>query len=361
MRPSEKLTETLRAAVRAKAPNDKLPSVRALMKRYGVSLYSVNLALRRLADEELLDIRHGSGIYVRPKSGGRYIEFHRPQYPSLSLDIKEMSLERAVRKEGWRLMVTHHSVSTDDQAQMLNPIASAHVIIPELCEPGSPLHEQVGQQTAPVLLAFGQNYGHVRFDHIMGNDHQYLSLLIKHFLQLGHTRIALLQNEPRQVTRSSRSELYSDIMGVLDLQPIIIDCGTRRGESSMQKAHEGLARHLAARPAGDPGFTALIAGSVAGVTGMLRALHEARTSVPQDCSVGSLGMELENSFRIPSVTEAGVSDDMWGEGTVSILKQRFENLSGPPITLKLEPTLAVRESSAPPSTAKPSRRRSAKS
>jgi DNA-binding LacI/PurR family transcriptional regulator len=353
MRPSEKLIESLREVVLAKAPNAKLPSVRVLMKRYGVSLYSVNLALRRLADEELLDIRHGSGIYVRARMGGRYIEFHRPQYPSISMDIKELSLERAVRRAGWRLLVKHHDFNTDDTGQLLNPIASAHVVIPGLCAAGSPFMEQIRQQSTPVVLAFGHNYGHVQLDHIMGNDHQYFNLLIKHFLQLGHRRIALLQNEPPHLNRSSRNELFSDIMNVLDLPALIIDCGTQRGESSMQKAYEGLARHLASQRGDDPGFTALIVGSVAGITGTLRALHEAGLSVPRDCSIASLGMEIENAFRIPSITEVGVPDDMWGEGTVGILQRRFAEPSAPPMAVKLEPTLAVRESSAPPPTSHP--------
>lgn len=351
MRSSEKLLNALREAILTKAPNDKLPSVRVLMKRYGVSLYALNLALRQLATEELVDIRHGSGIYVRGKQGGRYIEFHRPLYPSSSMDIKELSLGRAVRRQGWGLLVRHHGNNGGEREQLLNPIASAHVVIPNLCSSVEHLLDQIRQQSVPIVLAFGSNGGHVQFDHLMGNDHLYFSLLIKHFMQLGHRRIALLQNEPPQVrdsSRSYRSELYTDIMSLLEMPSSIIDCGTQRGENSMAKAYEGLARHLAGCPRRKPEFTALLVGSAAGVPGALRALHEAGLAVPKDCSVASLGMELENSFRLPSVTEVGVADDAWGEGVVDILQRRFAEPSGPLMTIKLDPTLYVRESSAPP-------------
>lgn len=348
MRPSEKLLSTLRELVLAKAPNDKLPSVRSLMKRHGASLYSVNMVLKRLADEELVDIRHGSGIYVRARTGGRYIEFHRPMYPSSSMDIKELSLSRAVTARGWQLLVRHYGMGGGDEGQSMNQVASAHVVIPSLLDTFPAFREQVLQQSVPVVLAYGSNLEQLPLDHVTGNDHQYLSFLIKHFMQLGHRRIALVQNEPpnsRGTGRYHRNELFADIMGLLDLPVQIIDCGTRSGESGMLKSYEGLCRHLDALPGSRPDFTALIAGSAAGVPGVLRALHERGISVPGDCSVGSLGMEVENSIRIPSVTEVGVADEKWGEGVVATLDRRFAAADAPPMTVKLEPTLYVRESS----------------
>ncbi|MDR1283215.1 MAG: substrate-binding domain-containing protein [Opitutaceae bacterium] len=349
MKDSGKLVSTLREVVQAKAPNTRLPSIRALMKRHGASLYAVNLALRRLADEELVDVRHGSGIYVRARKGGRYIEFHRPLYPSSNTDIKELSLSRAVSALGWHLLVRHHGANGGDQDDLMNPIASAHVVVPPLLDISPTFRDQVLRQRAPVVLAFGSNMGQLPFDHIMGNDHQYFSSMVKHFVQSGHQRIAFLQNEPpcsSGASRSYRSELYTDIMRLLDLPVNIIDCGTRSGENSMLKAYEGLSRHLSGQRGSRPGFTALIVGSAAGVPGVLRAMHEAGLSVPGDCSVGSLGMEPENSLRVPSVTEVGVADDQWGEGVVEVLQRRFASPDMAPMTLKLEPTLHVRESSA---------------
>lgn len=349
MQDSEKLISTLREVVQAKAPNDKLPSIRALMKRHGASLYAVNIALRRLADEELVDVRHGSGIYVRARKGRRYIEFHRPLYPSSSMDIKELSLSRAVNALGWRLLVRHHGSNGGDQDELMNPIASAHVVIPSLLETSPIFRDQVLQQRAPVVLAFSSNMGQLQFDHIMGNDHHYFSSMIKHFVQLGHQHIAFLQNEPpssSDTSRSYRGELYTDIMRLLDLPVNIINCETHSGENSMMKAYEGLSRHLSSQRGSRPDFTALIVGSAAGVPGVLRAMHEAGLSVPGDCSVGSLGMELENSLRVPSITEVGVPDDQWGKGVVEILQRRFASPDMAPMTLKLEPTLFVRESSA---------------
>lgn len=347
MSSSEKLLSTLREQVLAKAPNDKLPSVRSLMKRHGASLYSVNIALKRLAEEELVDIRHGSGIYVRACSGGRYIEFHRPLYPSSNMDIKELSLSRAVTARGWQLLVRHYGAGSGNEGSTMNQVASAHVVIPSLLDAFPAFREQVLQQTVPVVLAYGSDLEQLPLDHVTGNDHKYLSLLIKHFIQLGHRRIALVQNEPphsRGTGRNHRNELFADIMGLLDLPVQIIDCGTRSGENSMLKAYEGLCRHLDAR-SGRPDFTALIAGSAAGVPGILRALHERGITVPGDCSLGSAGMELENSIRVPSVTEVGVAEDKWGEGVVDTLERRFAAADAPPITVKLEPTLYVRESS----------------
>jgi len=49
-------------------PNERLPAERTLATRYGVARGTVRDALLRLADEALVEIRPGSGTYVRPTS-----------------------------------------------------------------------------------------------------------------------------------------------------------------------------------------------------------------------------------------------------------------------------------------------------
>jgi GntR family transcriptional repressor for pyruvate dehydrogenase complex len=49
-------------------PGDRLPSARALAEQFNVATPTIREALRRLQATGLIDIRHGSGIYVRRPS-----------------------------------------------------------------------------------------------------------------------------------------------------------------------------------------------------------------------------------------------------------------------------------------------------
>ncbi|HEX4213144.1 MAG TPA: FadR/GntR family transcriptional regulator [Candidatus Dormibacteraeota bacterium] len=64
---SDHLTRSVVDLVRSEGlvPGDRLPSVQALAERFNVAQPTVRESLRRLQAVGMLDIRHGSGIYLR--------------------------------------------------------------------------------------------------------------------------------------------------------------------------------------------------------------------------------------------------------------------------------------------------------
>ncbi len=64
---SDVLTERVVDLVRTQelAPGDRLPSVQALATRFGVAAPTMREVLRRLEAVGMVEIRHGSGVYVR--------------------------------------------------------------------------------------------------------------------------------------------------------------------------------------------------------------------------------------------------------------------------------------------------------
>lgn len=347
MSASSKVTELLRQKALSQAPGEKLPSVRALMKRYDTSLHSINLALRQLEAEGLVTTKKGSGIFINPQKGVRYIELHRPQYPSIALDVKEISLDRAVTQAGWKLLVKRQPVNGDDPDIRPHIRTCAHVVMPTIFESNPAFFNEIMAQSSPIL-AYGRSAGPFQLDYVTGDDHKYMSLLVKHLLSLGHRRLALLENEPPFFSIMERSEIFRNLIDLFDLpKPVIVNCQTERGANSILRAYEGLKEHLSLSK-GKTRFTAIISASSAGVIGALRAFHEAGIRVPRDCSLASFGLGADNELLVPSVTEVGVADDQWGQGAVQVLQQRFANPEAAPIGLKLTPELFVRESTAPP-------------
>lgn len=68
---SDRLTDRVVELVRTQnlTPGDRLPSVQALSRRFGVAAPTMREVLRRLQAVGMIEIRHGSGIYVRRPAG----------------------------------------------------------------------------------------------------------------------------------------------------------------------------------------------------------------------------------------------------------------------------------------------------
>src|SRR6476659_9514821 len=83
---SERLTKGILALIHDEslAPGDRLPSVKDLAERFAVATPTMREALRLLHMAGTIDIRHGSGVYVR-QTGSRLM-LNNPYAGSLSTE-----------------------------------------------------------------------------------------------------------------------------------------------------------------------------------------------------------------------------------------------------------------------------------
>ena len=141
-------------------------------------------------------------------------------------------------------------------------------------------------------------------------------------------------------------EIIQDVCKSFDIgPPLFIECNVPQTEGTIFQAWAGLRSYLEASSSPCP-FTALVMSSAQGSLGALRALNEFGISVPSMCSVASLGAEEEHKIYVPSVTDAGMRVEAWGEGIVQVLSQRLQYPAIPPIGMRLQPQLNIRESTA---------------
>jgi DNA-binding LacI/PurR family transcriptional regulator len=345
----EELSATLREKIQTLSSGSRLPSLRALMKRYNLSLQTVNAALKKLEEEQLIVTRRGSGIYVSEHRAAKLIILHRSRHPSYHEDAKESSIRKAVLAAGWHLAIRRHEVLAEEGAVPLTPEpkACAHIVSQDLANLKLDLLHQLARQNVPVVI-LGREIDTHRIDYITGHEQQILGLLIKHLRSLGHRRLALLANEPSGYSEVRRRiELFGELTEMVDLPPgIVIDCRTQPGQKSSHAAHQGLLRYLDGCNGRPLPFTALIVLSSAGGFGALRAFHEKKIRIPDQCSVASFGAEEENALSIPALTDAGTPLPLWGEWAVKLLRRRFEGDAAPSLGFKLPVELTPRESSA---------------
>ena len=344
----EELAGILRTRISNLPSGTRLPSVRSLIKRYSVSLPTINSALRKLEDEKLIVRAKRKGVYVSDNRAEKLILFHRSYCPSSLLDRKECSLQQSVQNQGWKLLTRRHRLEEPLDSFNGDFNACAHVVTDELSNLKSDLLIHLLTQKVP-LVVIDREAGDIGIDHVCGNEHQIITVLVKHLYDLGHQRLALLLNETETSSiLLNRVQILRDIATAFALPaPVVINCHTEPGQESALLAYTGLLAYLRELKGALP-FTALLVSSAAGGPGALRALHEANIAVPSNCSVATIGTSQINSLLVPSVTEAGDTPDLFGDFIVNILKQRFEGDKIQTIGVKLPASLRVGESTAAP-------------
>ena len=343
-----KLTELLRNRILSLPSGAHLPSVRALMKRYNLSMQTVNMALKQLESENLISIKHRSGIFVSSDRYVRLIVYHRARHPSTLVDAKEESLRRAFDAIGWQLLVCRYEENPLGKDIFVEPKACAHVVNADMVDDKYPFLPQILRQGVPVV-ALAREPGTFSMDYLTSDEPEMMMTLTEHLRSRGHQRVGFLVNEPCFFEVRERLSLFQNSLEKLGMPPgTIVDCETKPFEKSNVQAYAGLSRYLERTP--EIPFTALIVSSSAGGPAALRAFHERGYRVPDDCSVATFGDEPQepNIYSVPSITGIDVPMDAWGDVLVNLLQQRFVGDESPCIGRRVPSRLIARESTAAP-------------
>ncbi|HXY00479.1 MAG TPA: GntR family transcriptional regulator [Candidatus Limnocylindrales bacterium] len=145
------------------APGERLPSTRALARRFGLHPNTVSAAYRQLEKEQWVESRHGSGIYVRQTPPAL------PPSSDMELDHLIADFFRSARKLGvplaslrarvqhwFQLQPPDHFLLIEPDAELREILAAeirSAVRLPvKSCAPGK-LNAEVLQGAVPVALA----------------------------------------------------------------------------------------------------------------------------------------------------------------------------------------------------------------
>jgi LacI family transcriptional regulator len=164
-----------------------------------------------------------------------------------------------------------------------------------------------------------------------------------HLLALGHRRIALVTGEPRMRPARERIIGFREAFAAAGLEPP--GDLLRTGGFTAAYGHAALSDLLATpeRP------TAVIAGGMAMLPGVLRAAREAGLRVPRDLSVVAGADTDLASLAEPAVTAVAWDNADWGDRAVRLLFERIAQGAGAPPRRETVPTrLVLRASCAAP-------------
>lgn len=172
-----------------------------------------------------------------------------------------------------------------------------------------------------------------------------------HLAGLGHRRIAYLSGPPRNVLDHARRQGYRDALAAAGIPPdaeLMLE-GDFTFRSGVAAAATVLARPAAARP------TAIFAANDEMAIGFMKTLQGSGLVVPDDFSVVGFDAIDYAEFCNPALTTVSQPRRDLGFAAAELLVGEMNGSKGVPRLRRMEARLVVRDSSAAPPAAHPSR------
>jgi LacI family transcriptional regulator len=251
--------------------------------------------------------------------------------------------EEALRNSGYTLLLTMTDERKDRELNLLRIFQQRRVdavIMTISNESDTELTKQIRGLDIPIVLLDRENpqqLDAVTLDHRRG-----IRAATEYLHGLGHTRIALLTGNPSTRPALERIAGFKEASVHLGKQAShsIVRSGAFSAEFGFREASSLLAG--SSRP------TAIIAGGMAMLAGVLRAIHARGLSIPGDVSVIAGADSDLAELATPSVTAVRWSGTDEGRMAVQLLLNRLGNRAAPVQRVMLSTELITRESCAPP-------------
>lgn len=206
---------------------------------------------------------------------------------------------------------------------------------------------------SPNLVFLDSSPDEARFDSVVLNYALGIRLALDHLLALGHTRIGFIGpaeklGDCKEPAPEVRRNCFLSLMkerGLLDLSLLV--------EAPMERRATAAAVSAFLDRCPDPP-TAFLAANEENAMGARRALEVRRLSVPGNVSLVSFNDTPLSQLMVPPLTSVSTHADEMARTAVGLLGERTSAVAGRPARtlpqkVVVPPTLAIRESTAPPS------------
>jgi LacI family transcriptional regulator len=253
------------------------------------------------------------------------------------------SAEEVLRASGYTLLLATTDERKDRELDLLRTFQQRRVdaiILTTSSEDDPELSRHIKQLDIPIVLLDRESPAEldaVTIDHRRG-----VRAATEHLLGLGHTRIALLTGKPS--TRPARDRIagFKDALTHLGKRAKdgIVRTGGFTAEFGFREASSLLSSPE--RP------TAIIAGGMGMLAGVLQAIRARGLTIPDDISVIAGADSDLAALATPAVTAIRWSGTDEGRMAVQLLLNRLANRKGPVQRVMLSTELIPRASCSPP-------------
>jgi LacI family transcriptional regulator len=254
--------------------------------------------------------------------------------------------EEVLAGEGYSLLITNTDLNEAQTGESIKALVERRVDGMILASASRSDHviEALVERGIPMVLVNRSTEG-VPVPAILGDDQTGIGLAVDHLASLGHERIGHVAGPQHLSTGLARHQAFLTRMHSLDLP---IDSSAVE-ESTWYQVDPGYkaARTLLERR---PDLTAIVAANDLIALGCYRAVMEAGREVGGDVSItGYNDIPLLDLMQPPMTSVRVPYRQMGVEAANTLLPMMSTDSStGRPVSIRLTPTLSVRQSTAPP-------------
>lgn len=346
----EKVYHSLKKQIAVLPPGMRIPSVRDVMRQYGVSQITVDRAMSMLAKDNLIVTRVGKGTYVSDTSSAKSssathkIAIAVHDWPCSLSDLFLSELSEKINQIGELTRVIRYNWADRIIRTLPREKIDALIIIP----PGAKLEPsdiyRVYNFSIPVVLV--DRVLHNLTVDCVGTDNEYGGAMVaNHLIKSGHRKLAVLIAEPHVTTAESRVAGFckqAKLSGIDHVE--IIDCQTISGQNSTSQAYNVLKSKI---ETGGFNSTGLFVTSDPTALGALKALHDSGISIPKEVGVVGFDDIPESKFYHPSLTTIHQDVPAIAEAAIEIIEKRLSGRKAESYQRAIPPRLVIRESTGP--------------
>ncbi|MCH8073055.1 MAG: LacI family DNA-binding transcriptional regulator [Proteobacteria bacterium] len=266
-------------------------------------------------------------------------DLSNPMFPPIVRGI-----ERTLEAEGYIAILADSDNSQKSERAIFDSMKSRRIdgLILATAHIEDPIVEDCIEEQLPVVLVNRTIDTH-DVSEVINNDELGIQLAVSHLIELGHKQIAFLGGPQNISTGRDRYRAFRNLAdnGQFELDPDLCASCTAFTEAA------GHTSMLGILDCNKP-FSAVVAANDLLALGCYDALEERGVSCPGDVSVtGFNNMPFVDRFS-PPLTSLHIPHDELGVRAANLLLAEIRNSDAPRTTIRLDPVLVVRGSTAAP-------------
>lgn len=266
-------------------------------------------------------------------------DLSNPMFPPIVRGI-----ERTLEAEGYIAILADSDNSQKSERAIFDSMKSRRIdgLILATAHIEDPIVEDCIEEQLPVVLVNRTIDTH-DVTEVINNDELGIQLAVAHLIELGHKQIAFLGGPQNTSTGRDRYRAFRNLAdnGQFELDPDLCASCTAFTEAA------GHTSMLGILDCNKP-FSAVVAANDLLALGCYDALEERGVSCPGDVSVtGFNNMPFVDRFS-PPLTSLHIPHDELGVRAANLLLAEIRDSDAPRTTIRLDPVLVVRGSTAAP-------------
>ena len=351
------MLDALRRMASDMPPGSRLPTVRDLIARYGVSQHLVQQALQRLSADGLVVTHVGRGTFVGPSSTAplrmatkqvltllHHTHFERG-------DIIAETIHKRLTAEGHTSVVLAYNDAEHAIAMLKDgPRYDSCILQPRTSNVPVRLLGVLRDIGNAVILE-GRAVDQLDVDAISNDPGVLSKLVLQELTRLGHKRIAWVVEDRGDYFFERAARLFEAFRiwtGRSDRSSPLVFAQSRSPDFGFEDLPGTIARLIEGAKGAPP--TAMVLATFESGAAILAAFERNRLAMPGDISVVRIGTPDIHSEHLGRIAVAGRPSTQAAETVLRRLKWRWQNPDAPFATIYDPPLLDPHASLGPPVT-----------